>query len=198
MSRSVRDMLFCQPRLRRQRPPRAAALEEDERRGALQPMRRVGLRLTLRRPDDREPMQRRDAVGRDMRRVGGTQRHDRYQQRERGRAGVRREKDRDGDEGADLGIGGANLITGELLARSVPDTWVTVYSGDMGNTLGRMLSLPAAAKPLARYGAMGARFASGFAVWRMVEPGSGCRTLGPNGLSRGSSLQVSWSKYPRS
>src|SRR5215813_7831831 len=81
---------------------------------------------------------------------------------------------------------------------SVPDTWVTVYSGDMGNTLGRMLSLPAAAKPLARYGAMGARFASGFAVWRMVEPGSGCRTLGPNGLSRGSSLQVSWSKYPRS
>ena len=46
---------------------------------------------------------------------------------------------------------------------SVPDTWVTDSSGHMGNTLGRVLSLLAAAKPLARYGAMGARLASGFA-----------------------------------
>ncbi len=39
---------------------------------------------------------------------------------------------------------------------SVPDTWVTVYSGGMGNT------------------------------------------FGPKGFSMGSSLQVWWSKYPRS
>ena len=39
---------------------------------------------------------------------------------------------------------------------SVPDTWVTVYSGDIGNT------------------------------------------FGPKGFSIGSSLHVSWSKYPRS
>ena len=43
--------------------------------------------------------------------------------------------------------------------RSVPDTWVTVSSDHMGNTSGRVLSWLAAAKPLARYGAMGARFA---------------------------------------
>ena len=55
-----------------------------------------------------------------------------------------------------LGVRGSNLSERAKTTGSIPDTWVTVYSGDMGNT------------------------------------------FGPKGFSIGSSLQVSWSKYPRS
>jgi hypothetical protein len=47
-------------------------------------------------------------------------------------------------------------------SRSVPDTWVTVYTGDIGNTLVVSCHRRALTKPPARYGAKGARFASGF------------------------------------
>jgi hypothetical protein len=57
---------------------------------------------------------------------------------------------------SNLGAGGSNPSERATFFWSVPDTWVTVYSGDMGNT------------------------------------------FAPKGFSRGSSLQVSWSKYPRS
>ena len=86
---------------------------------------------------------------------------------------------------------GSNPILSANAIGSVPDTWVTFSSDHMGNTLGRVSSGLAAAKPLARYGAMGARFASGFAVWGVSEPGGGRSSRGPNGFSRGSSLQAS-------
>src|ERR1700693_5347787 len=85
-------------------------------------------------------------------------------------------------------VGGSSPPGTAKTSRSVPDTWVTVSSDHMGNTLGHVLSGVAAAKPLARYGAMGARFGSGFAVWGVSEPGGGRSSRGPNGFSRGSSL----------
>jgi hypothetical protein len=44
-----------------------------------------------------------------------------------------------GWEGADfirdVGVGGSNPLTPTNNLRSIPITWVTVYSGDMGDTL---------------------------------------------------------------
>ena len=51
-------------------------------------------------------------------------------------------------------IGGSNPSLSASLLWSVPDTWVTVYSGDMGNTLVVSLSLMVtheAARSLRRY-----------------------------------------------
>src|SRR5215469_14719480 len=74
---------------------------------------------------------------------------------------------------------------------SVPDTWVTVYTGDIGNTSVVVGHWEPIAKPLARYGVTGARFASGFAGGTAgLEAGRGPNTFGPNGFSSGSSLQV--------
>jgi hypothetical protein len=56
----------------------------------------------------------------------------------------------------------SNRVGCASLARSVPDTWVTVYTGDIGNTLVVSCHRRALTKPPARYGAKGARFASGF------------------------------------
>jgi hypothetical protein len=55
-----------------------------------------------------------------------------------------------------LGVRSSNLFGRASISRSVPDTWVTFHSEDIGNT------------------------------------------FGPKGFARGSSLQVSSSKYPRS
>ena len=37
-------------------------------------------------------------------------------------------------QSSNLGVGGSNPSERAKSSRSVPDTWVTVYSGDMGNT----------------------------------------------------------------
>jgi len=65
----------------------------------------------------------------------------------------------------------------------------------MGNTSVVVVSFSVAAKPLARYGAICGALASGFAG-AAADPGfaGGRNSLGPKGLSRGSSLQASWSK----
>src|SRR4029077_9831140 len=49
----------------------------------------------------------------------------------------------------------SNRVGCTILRRSVPDTWVTVYTGDIGNTLVVSCLCWVLAKPLARYGAMG-------------------------------------------
>jgi hypothetical protein len=90
-------------------------------------------------------------------------------------------------------VTGSNPVGRATVDGSVPDTWVTVYSGDMGNTLVvscHFVTGSEAARSLRRY--MEARFASGFASAQAL-PGAG-NALAPKGLSRGSSLQVSWSK----
>ena len=95
-------------------------------------------------------------------------------------------------------VAGSNPARGANHDRSVPDTWVTVDTGDMGNIL-VVWCHRALAKPLACYSAVGARFASGFASAASAsEPAAGLITLAPNGFGSGSSLQVSSSKYPRS
>src|SRR6201984_2455821 len=61
-----------------------------------------------------------------------------------------------------LRVGRSNRSGRASKIRSVPDTWVTVYTGDIGNTLVVSCHRRALTKPPARYGAKGARFASGF------------------------------------
>jgi hypothetical protein len=51
-------------------------------------------------------------------------------------------------------VTGSNPVGRATCERSVPDTWVTVYSGDMGNTLVVSCHCQRVAKPLARYGAI--------------------------------------------
>jgi hypothetical protein len=55
---------------------------------------------------------------------------------------------------SNLGVGGSNPSERATPQRSVPDTWVTFHTGDMGNTLVVSLSLMGtgeAARSLRRY-----------------------------------------------
>lgn len=93
----------------------AQDLEPHEPGRAVQLVNRIQLGLPLRRVDDGELVQRRDALGRDARNIGRRKMNCRNEKRERGRAAVDGPDQKHRDQVAENGLRGLDFVAREVL-----------------------------------------------------------------------------------